>query len=169
MSAWAVGATTTSIHRRRRGAARAEAAEVPELPSAVSVDTLIVWIPGEVIAAYAAIVLALQPDQTGDTPPLEITSKWWIVGAMVFAAILTVLGGWARSKNLTGAEGWQLAVRAVLAAVAFLIWSAVIPGSAWYDIKDFAEHQPVVALVAGLVGSVFALLAEGITRRIAPG
>jgi hypothetical protein len=170
MSAWAVGAMTTSVHRARRGRADAgEAAEVPEAPSPVSVDTLVVWIPGEVIAAYAAIVLALQPEKTGDAePPMEITSAGWIVGAMIFAAILTALGGWARARNLSGKESRELAVRAVLAAIAFLIWSAVVPGSAWYDIDDFAENQTVVALVAGLIAAVFSLFAEGITRRLAP-
>lgn len=88
---------------------------------------------------------------------------------MVFAAILTVLGGWARSRDLSGLESRELGVRAVLAAIAFLIWSAVVPGSAWYDIEDFAENQAVVALVAGVVGAVFSLVAEGITRRLAPG
>ena len=124
MSAWGIGSVTAT--RRQAGAADA----APQTPPVASVDTLITWIPGEVIAAYAAIVLALQPEQGSapEPPPVEITSKWWVVAAVIFAGLLTWLGGWSKSDELDGGARKELAVRVILAGVAFAIWSFVVPG-----------------------------------------
>ena len=166
MSAWAVGATAKK--RRRVGVGPQEAVdEVAD--EAPSVDSLVTWIPGEVIAFYAALVLAFQPEQDGGTsPPLEITSTGWLILAVVLAAVITLLGGWSRTKKLSGPERGELLIRACLAAVAFALWSFVVPGSAWYAIDYIAENSDVVLLVAGVVAVVFSLLAEGIVLRVSP-
>ena len=166
MSAWAVGATARK--RRREGVGPMEGGdEVAE--AAPSVDTLVAWIPGEVIAFYAAVVLALQPEEeAGTSQPLEITSKYWLIAAVALAAVITLLGGWSGTTKLTGPERRELLVRAGLAAAAFALWSWVVPGSWWYSIDDVAEHSEVALLVAGVVAVVFSLFAEGIVRRVAP-
>lgn len=168
MSAWSIGATTAT--RRRAGARVASGGDnASGDPTPVpSVDTLVKWIPGEVIAAYAAIVLALQPEgeTSGDSTPLEITSGWWLIGGVMFAALLTWLAGWSKTQDLDQSATKELATRTVLAAVAFVIWSVVVPGSWWFSIESFAKNSTVVPLVAGLIGAAFALLAEGVVRRV---
>lgn len=168
MSAWGAGAMTVT---RRAGtrAERAAAADgaTPETP-VPSLDTLIMWIPGEVIAAYAAIVLALQPEQAegADPPPIEVASGWWLVGAIAFAAVLTFLGGFSKSDDLSRSATKELIARTALAAGALAIWSFVVPASAWYSIDCLAENQTVIPIVAGVVGAAFALFAEGVVRRV---
>jgi hypothetical protein len=178
MSAWGIGARTVT---RRRPVVHAQVAttsgdtvsvptvpgQVVDEPAAPSIDSLIAWIPGEVIAAYAAIVLALQPEQAegADPPPVEITSYWWILVGVIFAALLTWLGGWSKADNLDTKAAKELTARVILSGVAFAIWSFVIPGSWWYSIDKIAENQTLVPILAGLVGTAFGLLAEGVVRR----
>ncbi len=163
MSAWGIGSLTV------RPSAQVDAAEgTPPAPQLATVDALVTWIPGEVIAAYAAIVLALQPEQ-GDAPEppaVEITSGWWLVAAIVFAGVLTWLGAWSKVKKLPADAKKELRVRVALAAAAFAIWSFVIPGSAWYSIDGIADNQTLIPILAGIVGAVFALFAEGWVRRV---
>jgi hypothetical protein len=132
------------------------------------IDTLITWIPGDVIAAYSAIVLALQPtaDDSGSAAVLEVTGKEWLIGGAVFAAILTWLGAWSKTEDLSPAETRETIARMVAAAFAFAIWSFVVPGSWWYSLDWIEEHASVVPFIAGLGGLAFALLAEGIVRRV---
>jgi hypothetical protein len=177
VSAWGIGARVAA---HRPGEAKAqvktvsgETVEVPTTgqapaePGAPSIDTLITWIPGEVIAAYAAIVLALQPEQTGsESVSIKITSWGWLVAGIVFAAVLTWLGGWSKTDKLGGTARKELAARVMLASIAFAIWSFVVPGSWWYSIDKVAEYQTIVPIAAGLVGVVFGLFAEGVVRRL---
>jgi len=165
MSAWGIGATTAT--RRGLGVRRAGADSATVEPPVPSIDTLVTWIPGEVVTAYAAIVLALQPEGTsGGQPPIEITWSGWLFAGFVFAALLTWLGGWSKSANPDKKLKQELMVRAGAAGVAFLIWRVVVPGSWWYSIKLIADNQSVVPLVVGLIGTVFALFAEGAVRRV---
>src|SRR5687767_8869282 len=141
MSAWTVG--TQTVTRRKILVDRGDALDKVDAsaPPAPTLDTLIAWIPGEVIAAYGAVVLALQPTQDGSStpPPMEITSYVWLVGGVVLAAIMTFLGGWSKTDDLNTEETKELAARMVLAAAAFAIWSFVIPGSWWYSIEKVSE------------------------------
>jgi hypothetical protein len=161
MSAWTVGSGigrrgTTTLAARDQGAAG----------DAPTVNTLVEWIPGEVIAAYMALVLALQADGSSGTP--ESTSLWWLVGAIVAAGVLTFLGGFSKRSGL-GSEWLELGVRVVLSAAAFALWSLVLPGSWWQSIHDIADNAAVVAIVAGLAASAFGLLAQGIVQRLGSG
>jgi hypothetical protein len=90
------------------------------------------WLSGEVVAAYAAIVFALQPELTnGTAPPLKVTWGGWLVVEIVFAGLQTWLGGWSKVDDLTREATKELAARTLHAGVAFAIWSFVVPGAWW--------------------------------------
>jgi hypothetical protein len=163
MSAWSIGALTAVPQASAEGVAAAGSDEP------VSFDTLVKWIPGEVIAAYAAVVLALQPEQKegSGAPAITITASGWLIGAIAFAAVLTFLAGWSKTDDLDSKKSKELGVRVLLSALAFAIWSFVVPASWWYSIDQLAENQKLVPIVAGLVGTAFALFAEGVVRRVA--
>ena len=176
MSAWRIG-TSTAVHQSATaGAARAGAeraggveggggaarAAAPEPPATPSIDTLVKWIPGEVIATYSAIVLALQPD-AGD---LKITSSGLLIAGIVAAAAVTFAAGWSATDDLDGRATRELAARTVFAAGAFAIWSLVVPGSAWYGWGEVADAGEAVPLAAAFGGALYALIAEGSVRRI---
>jgi uncharacterized membrane protein len=135
-------------------------------PAVPSIDTLVTWIPGEVIAFYAAIILALQ---SGTSAPLKVTSNVWLLVGVVLACAITWLGGWSKVKELESPTRNELIARTILAGIAFIIWSFVIPGSYWYSIAEVADNQAIVPILVGVIGSTFALLAEGIVRRIGSG
>jgi hypothetical protein len=126
------------------------------------IDRLVEWIPGEVIAAYSAAVLAMQPD---DGSTLKITLGWLLAGAIGFAALLTFLGAWSKKEPMRKLE---LVFRIAFAAVAFAIWAFVVPGSWWHSLDWVAKNESVVPVVAGIVGLAFALFAEGTIWRVPP-
>jgi hypothetical protein len=162
MSAWGIGAGLVAGEGAAAGTVGV-AASTPQ--AAPTVDTLVSWIPGEVIAAYMALVLALQPNNpSGVTAP---TSKWWLVGAIVASGAFTFLGGFAKSPNLVGRKQWlELFVRVGLSAIAFALWSLVLPGSWWQSIDKIANNAAAVAVIAGIGAAAFGLLAQGIVNRL---
>ena len=186
MSAWSVGAGTAMRTEAAGTAMRTEAAglrwregwlgvgerrwkeapvaDTPTVVDTPTVDTLVAWIPGEVIAGYMALVLALQADGTSATP--KPTSVWWLIGAIGAAGLLTFLGGFSKSSYLSGDEWLELGVKVVLSAIAFALWSLVLPGSWWQSIHDIADNAAVVAILAGLSAAAFGLLAQGIVQRL---
>lgn len=168
MSAWGIGAT--ALTRRGIGVRRAGADAATAEPPVPSVDTLVTWIPGEVIAAYSGLVLALQPegDPSTSSATLEVTAIGWLISGFIAAVVLTWLGGWTKVKKLEPPAQKELFFRALFAGMAFAIWSFVVPGSWWYSMDGIASHQAIVPIIVGLVGTMFALLAEGVVRRIAP-
>src|SRR5262245_49950567 len=165
MSAWSVGAGTRHHAAARdagiRGVAAAEATTAADAPT---VDKLLDWIPGDVIAAYMALVLALQGE---DAKGVEPTGLGWLIAAIVAAGVLTFLGGFAGSADLDGGEWKVLMLKSVLLSpIAFALWSLVLPGSWWQSIDEIADNAPVVAIVAGLAAAAFGLLAQGIVARV---
>jgi hypothetical protein len=172
MSAWSIGAGTGVVKLQTVAATpaatygqRDSLTDQPSVEDPPTVDTLIAWIPGEVIAFYAALVLLLQPED-GDTPVAKVTSGWWLVIAIAAAGLLTFLGGFSKSDDLTSKQWGELAARVVLAAFAFTIWSLVVPGAWWYSIDEISSNSTLVPLLAGLGGAAFGLLAQGIVRRL---
>jgi hypothetical protein len=167
MSAWSVGAGTGSVRPASRvGVAEADAAtDQVSASDAPTVDALVAWIPGEVIAAYMALVLALQGNDNTDGVARP-TSLGWLVGAIIAAGVLTFLGGFAKSKDLTHNQWMELGVKVVLSAFAFALWSLVLPGSWWQSINTIADNAAVVAIVAGLAAAAFGLVAQGIVQRL---
>lgn len=170
MSAWSTG-TMTARRRVPRGEGVDKLQQVAaEEPGVRTVDTLIEWIPGEVIAAYAAIILALQPQApAGGNAELVPTHLGWLVAGVVFAGLLTWLGGWSKTRDLDSSVEKELRLRVVLAVVAFAIWSFVVPGSWWYSVPQIAASQAVVPIAVGVAGAAFGPLAEGLVRRVSAG
>lgn len=78
----------------------------------------------------------------------------------VVTLVYVPFAAWVARKQITGAV-WG---RAILAVVAFLIWSLTVPASGWHQLEAVAKNPGWVALIATLVGLFFGVLAE----RIAP-
>jgi hypothetical protein len=112
-----------------------------------------------------ALVLALQGNDNTDGVARP-TSLGWLVGAIIAAGVLTFLGGFAKSKDLTHNQWMELGVKVVLSAFAFALWSLVLPGSWWQSINTIADNAAVVAIVAGLAAAAFGLVAQGIVQRL---
>jgi hypothetical protein len=146
MTAWSIGSAATK-----------------EQDDPPGIDRLVEWIPGEVIAAYSAAVLALQPD---DRSKLEITPGWLLAAGIGFAALLTFLGAWSKKDPIV--RRLELLFRIVFSGAAFAIWAFVVPGSWWHSLSWVADNEPLVPVAAGIVGLAFALFAEGAVLRIPP-
>ena len=167
MSAWSVGAGTGLRRVTAPAVVGDEAvADTATAADAPTVDKLLAWIPGDVIAAYMALVLALQGSEAESVEP---TSGWWLIGAIAAAGLLTFLGGFSNPIALDGRDWRELVVKSViLSPIAFALWSLVLPGSWWQSIDTIADNAPVVAIVAGLGAAMFGLLAQGIVALINP-
>jgi hypothetical protein len=167
MSAWSVGAGTGLRRQTVEATVGQDAvADTPTAGDAPTVDKLLAWIPGEVIAAYMALVLALQGS---DATTVEPTSAGWLIGAIAAAGVLTFLGGFANPLNLDRGDWRELLVKSVvLSPIAFTLWSLVLPGSWWQSVDAISDHAPEVAIVAGIVATAFGLLAQGIVALVNP-
>ena len=143
MSAWRIGAGTGDV------------ADAREADNSLKryIDKITVWIPGDVVVIYVAGVSALF------TQSIEPNVVWVVVMAVV-TLVYVPFAAWVTRKQITGAV-WG---RALLAVVAFLIWSLTVPGSGWQELEAVAKNPGWVALIATLVGLFFGLFAE----RIAP-
>jgi hypothetical protein len=166
MSAWSVGAGT-GLQRPTDELLGGEAvADTPTAADAPTVDKLLAWLPGDVIAAYMALVLALQGSEAKTVKP---TGLWWLVGAIAAAGIVTFLGGFANPVNLDNRDWAELLLKSVvLSPIAFALWSLVLPGSWWQSLHGIANNAAVVAIVAGLGAAAFGLLAQGLVARVNP-
>ena len=149
------------------------------------------WIPGDAVAFYTAL-LAIGGSSTaattstrgptgatGGTTEQALTnlrdidqgSYPWFLFALVVAIALVVLGALGK-KNRTKAERdsavkyypyKSVAVRCILAAVAFTLWASLLPTSwpnSWHWVQDMGSAY---VLVLGAVAAVFAGVAEFIT------
>ena len=143
MSAWQIGAGTDHV------------AGVRETDDKLKryIDKITVWIPGDVVVIYVAGVTALLSQST------QPNVVWLVVMAIV-TLVYVPIAAWVARKQITGAV-WG---RALLAVVAFLIWSLTVPRSGWHELEAVAKNPGWVALIAAVVGLFFGLLAE----RIAP-
>jgi uncharacterized membrane protein YfcA len=116
-------------------------------------DKLTIWIPGDVIALYVAGVSAFL-NRKGGGPEFR-----WLVVMAIATPIVVVLGAWATDKLR-----WFTVVRALLALLAFLIWSITVPASGWQEQWSWVRENPVWAtVVAGLVGLFYGVIAERIS------
>jgi hypothetical protein len=143
MSAWRIGAGTEDV------------ADARETGGTLKhyIDKITVWIPGDVLVIYVAGVTALL---TQSNEPNVV----WLVVMAVITLVYVPVAAWIARKQITGAV-WG---RALLAVVAFLIWSFTVPESGWHELEAVAKNPGWVALIATLAGLFFGLLAE----RIAP-
>jgi hypothetical protein len=115
-------------------------------------DKVTKWIPGD------ALVLYLLGISLFATP-----NPYWLWIMTVVAGLLVVGAAFATGEEIRK-EVW---VSAVLASVAFAIWSLPIPSSGWQKIPGIESNKFIVSLAGAVAGSLFALVAEGITRRMA--
>jgi|tagenome__1003787_1003787.scaffolds.fasta_scaffold20822687_2 hypothetical protein len=143
MSAWRVGTG--------RGSQAGLAAD-GQSPTKEFIDKLTVWIPGDVIALFVVGVTALL--NGGKSGPNVL----WLVIMAIATPLIVWLGAWASHKSDS-----KTGVRALLALIAFLIWSMTVPDSGWQKISWVAKNSVWVALIAGLIGIFFGIIAERIT------
>lgn len=116
-------------------------------------DKLTIWIPGDVIALYVAGVSAFL-NRVGGGPEFRL-----VIVMAIATPFIVLLGAWATDKL-----GWFTLVRALLAVVAFLIWSITVPSSGWDQEAAIIKDNPVWAtVIAGLVGLFYGIIAEKIS------
>jgi hypothetical protein len=143
MSAWRIGTGTDDVASARETGDNLKR----------YIDKITMWIPGDVIVIYVAGVTALFAQGN------ESSVAWLVVMAVVTLVYVPVAALVAR-KQITGVV-WG---RALLAVVAFLIWSLTVPANGWLELDALAQEPGWVALIATVAGLFFGLLAE----RIAP-
>ena len=113
------------------------------------------WIPGDVLALYAASVLWLSDG--GSKPSATLLIIYTIV-----TPLIVLLGAWSNQQD----QQWRVViVKAALSVPAFLIWSLAIPGSGWQKWSVVSEHDGRVAAITALAGVIFSLIAGGVDAR----
>ncbi|MRH86592.1 hypothetical protein GFY24_03745 [Nocardia sp. SYP-A9097] len=120
------------------------------------IDKVVKWIPGDIAAIYAAGIVGFSGQANGGVP----STAWWILSAAAALVITFFLS----LKHAGGPRG--SAVRALLAAAAFFIWSATIPSSGWATFDWFADNARIVPWFAGVIGLMFTAFAEWATEAI---
>jgi hypothetical protein len=164
MGAWSLGREAALAKQLPRQAR--ELAKEPQDPQDTLSDLagkVLAWIPGEVVVLYGALItLFVQNDaeKIGDSASVVLT-----IGGVVFAGLFVLLAAFAS----TSGAGWltmRIKGRAVLASIAFLIWSLTVPNSGWNEFDWIADHPIETAAIAGVVGLVFSLLATGVDNRL---
>ncbi|TFB52312.1 hypothetical protein [Cryobacterium tagatosivorans] len=115
------------------------------------------WIPAEAAVLYAAAVAFAQPAVSSGANPV-ISARLWVVAAAL--AVLLQAFTCYRARNTTRI----LLTRALLSGVAFAIWSATVPLSAWNKFAWFDLSDAVVLLALIAAAIVFTFIAELATR-----
>jgi hypothetical protein len=159
MSSWRIGAEagggTAGGPAAFGGPGTDAAAETS--PVATAIDRLTKWIPGDILALYVAAVTAFAAESGSKPSPLLL---------VVFIALsaLFVIGA---SFATTGEVPRAALLPAVLAALAFTIWTLSVPFSGWQRWGFVSDNQASVAVVAAVLGLLFGYAAEGFTKRAA--
>ena len=83
-------------------------------------------------------------------------SSLWLIIAAVLGFVLVLLGAQRTRKKLVPRDF----LLAVMAVVAFGIWSLAIPDSGWHDWHVVSDNPGWVALIAGVGGLVFGAFAD---------
>jgi hypothetical protein len=115
------------------------------------IDRLVQWIPADVIAIYTVGITTLRTQSPDPNP-----SPLWLIIAAALAFVLVLLGAYQTRKSLGGRDF----LLALMAIIAFAIWSLAIPDSGWYDWSTVAHNPGWVALIAGVGGLVFGAVAD---------
>lgn len=115
------------------------------------VDRVIQWIPADVIAIYTLGITALASQEPNPNP-----SPAWLIIAAGLAFVLVLLGAYTTRKTIRGKDVGL----AVLAVIAFAIWSLAIPESGWYEWDEVADNPGWVAIVAAVGGILFSAMAD---------
>ena len=120
-----------------------------------AVGALVKWLPGEIVAGYAAVVVMLQPEQPKTGPAKAPVVSWWAwIIAVIATPVFVLLGAWYASN-------WTKFVPKILLSVpAFVLWSASIPHSAWDKIDGFRDNHPIFLFALLLVTSAYTTIAQ---------
>jgi hypothetical protein len=171
MSALRIGTTAPSVLSAApaaaappaaAGAAGAAAPPAAAAPAATigkqaidALGALVKWLPAEIVAGYAAVVTAMQPEQAAGAPAKPPSISWtaWVV-ALIATPILVLVGAWTAGK-LAGAVA-----RMALSVPAFALWSATIPHSVWEKWDAFTNNRPLLLFVLLIVVSIFTAIAQ---------
>jgi hypothetical protein len=119
------------------------------------VDRITKWIPGDVLAIYIAGVTVLSAGAGGGP-----NAPFLMVMAVV-ALLVVLLAPYSSGAPITR----RVALRAVLAVIAFLIWSLSVPLSGWQSLQLIAQNPGLVAVASAIAGLLFGLFAEGVVAR----
>src|SRR5262249_9157212 len=110
------------------------------------VDRVVQWIPADVVAIYTVGITTLRTQSPDPNP-----SPLWLIIAAVLGFILVLLGA-QRTRRKLEPRDFLLAVMAV---IAFAIWSLAIPDSGWYDWHVVSDNPGWVALITAVGGLLF--------------
>jgi hypothetical protein len=123
---------------------------------------VLAWIPGEVIVLYGALITLFvqnDPEKAGNATTIILT-----VLGVIAAGGFVYLAAWSSTKT----KQWvtkRIRGRAILASIAFLIWSLTVPNSGWNEIGWIADNPAAMAGIAGAFGLVFSFIATGFDNR----
>ena len=154
MSAWRIGAESSAGAPDRGVAFGPEDGATPTDAAGV-IDRLTKWIPGDALALYVASVTAFAASDGAEPSPLLL------VVFIVLSAAFVVGSAFASSGEVPS----TVLLPAILAAVAFTIWTLSVPFSGWNRWDLVADNQAGVAIVAAIAGVLFGFVAEGFTKR----
>lgn len=145
MSAWRIG-----VERSRPSLAAATTGGIKEYA-----DRLIKYIPGDAVAGYTTVITLFTLKDGVPDPQL------WLVILFLAVTVALVLLGWASTPPADpGASRPSPAPDIVLAVIAFIAWSLVVPGNGWLDIEQITDNPEV----AGVVGVVVGILMPGVAK-----
>src|SRR5215203_4035698 len=140
--------------------------EKPEAQSAITsaLETIMTYIPGEIVTTYVAVVAVLPPVTDGVSTGASVTA--WVV-FFVFLA-LTPIVSWliyaAKAVNANEPPPWAIANwpkwEMTAATVAYVIWAAALPdnpfnGFAWYSAGVAGIILLVCSMMLGLIAPIF--------------
>ena len=154
-------------------AAVQKAQEAPLPPAFLQIlDRLTKWIPAESLSLYLPGITLLR---SGD--PKAEPALWFLVLMIAITPVWVLLGafGGRRKKQVESlGAAWSAALRetwlpAVLAGVAFSVWSFSVPFNGWQAIPLIREQSGAVAVIAAVAGLAFGQLAEALTTKAAIG
>jgi hypothetical protein len=129
---------------------------------AAALGALTLWLPAEIITAYAAFVTLLNATK-GAAPWLS--GLLWII-ALVATPLTLGLTAWAqRAPNVKRSEAGTIKLRwsVVLSPIAFVLWSAAVPNSAWNLLPWFQTSSAVALFALLVVTGLFTLVATRLT------
>jgi hypothetical protein len=160
MSVWRVGtaaaeSATAAPRETTRGASPGPPSTAADTGGLQQIfDRLIKWIPGDTLAIYVPAVTALGASNTEPSLVLLIV--------MVVITPLFAIGAAFAVGDVTR----RVVVAAVLAGLAFAIWSMSVPMSGWQKWDTVANNSAGFAIGAAIAGVLFGYLAEGIMLRV---
>ena len=146
MSAWSLGADRGAVVRLS-GEDRTK--EI--------IGRVVRWIPGDMVVLYAGAINWVSAEPKLPSLPL----------LLVFIAatpVVVILGAFA-TRSVRRFDF----VKAVLAVIAFGIWSVSVPRSGWQQFDVVRENPGWVTALSALGGLMFGLLASGMEREYGSG